>query len=507
MLNFVDNFLNKITMYRLVLYVLFCLILAAAILSIFHFLPFSPFALLYSTLVLLIVSWVTNSLFAYFFRVEANVESVFITALILALIITPPSAGKYLSILPFLFLAAILSQASKYILKFKHKHIFNPVAFAVALTSLTINQYASWWVGSASMLIFVGISGLLVIKKVRRFDAVAVFILAALITILAFTGLNNTGAQMTRAVINSPLIFFAAIMFTEPLTMPPSLSGRMAYGILVGLLFAPPFHLGSFYLSPELALLAGNIFSFLISPKGRLVLRLKEKRPAGEGVYEFVFESNRPLSFKAGQYMEWTLGHKNPDTRGNRRYFTLASSPTEKNTLLGVKFYEQPSSFKQSLLAMNPGDMITAGQLAGEFTLPSDAKQKLVFIAGGIGITPFRSMIKYLIDKNEKRPIIVLYSNRTAEEIAYKDILLEAEKFLNIKTINTLTEQNKIPEGWQGQKGYINGEMIAKEVPDYKERTFYISGSHAMVTSFKETLANLGISPGKIKTDFFPGLV
>jgi ferredoxin-NADP reductase len=397
----------------------------------------------------------------------------------------------------------VLSQASKYIINLGNKHIFNPVAFSVALTALALNQSATWWVGTSSMLVFVFLGGLFVIRKVRRFEAVLAFLAAAFAAMFVLSG-SSAFTVLQKGLLESPLLFFAAVMLTEPLTMPPTRDGQMAYGILVGALLAPQTHIGSFYFTPELALLAGNIFSYVISPKTRHVLTLKEKKLAGTDIYDFIFSVDRGFKFRAGQYMEWTLGHKKTDSRGNRRYFTLASSPTEKEVILGVKFYEQPSSFKKQMLAMKSGDKIIAGSLAGDFTLPSNSKEKLVFIAGGIGVTPFRSMLKYLADKNEKREIVLIYSNKQVGEVAYRDVLLEAWQKLGVRIICTLTGQP--PEGWQGHTGYVTPQMVMSEVPDYKERTFYISGSHVMVKSFSDMLSNLGVKKTKIKTDFFPGL-
>lgn len=504
MLNLIDNFLNRITMYRLVLYYLIFLLIAALGFSFFGIMSFGPFALIYSAAILLSVCWLVNAIFARFFKVQANTESVYITALILALIISPPNSGHYVSILAFLIWACVWAMGSKYILNFKNKHIFNPAALAVTLAYFTIGQSASWWIGTSSMLVFVALGGLLVVRKVRRFDAVMAF-LAASFAVMFILGKSAPAIILQSALLDSPIVFFAVIMLTEPLTMPPTRNGRISYGILTGLLFAPQTHLGSFYFTPELALIAGNIYSYILSPKNRYILKLKEKIRVGAGVYDFIFQTNQILNFKPGQYMEWTLGHKNTDSRGNRRYFTLASSPTEKNILLGVKFYDRPSSFKQALANMNVGDQIAAGQLAGDFSLPEDKGQKLAFIAGGIGITPFRSMIKYLVDSNEQRSIVVFYSNRTAQEIAYADVFLEAANRMGIKTVFTITDKNPPPD-WQGYRGYINEQMITKEIPDFKERVFYISGSGTMVNANKKLLVNMGISRAKIKTDFFPGL-
>ena len=97
--------------------------------------------------------------------------------------------------------------------------------------------------------------------------------------------------------------------------------------------------------------------------------------------------------------------------------------------------------------------------------MPKDKNQKLVFIAGGIGITPFRSMIKYLIDKNEQRPIVMLYANKHADEIAYADVFIQAQRQLGIKTIYTLTGEP--PANWQGSVGRIDTKMIQQGVPDF----------------------------------------
>ena len=145
-----------------------------------------------------------------------------------------------------------------------------------------------------------------------------------------------------------------------------------------------------------------------------------------------------------------------------------------------------------------------AGQLAGDFVLPSDKKQKLVFFAGGIGVTPFRSMVKYLIDQNEKRDITIFYANRTPQDVVYKDLFDEAQKKLGIKTIYTVSK-NDSSALWSGETGYITEQMIKEKLPDFKDRMFYLSGPRSMIVSFEKTLKNMGIKNNHIKTDFFPG--
>jgi len=158
-------------------------------------------------------------------------------------------------------------------------------------------------------------------------------------------------------------------------------------------------------------------------------------------------------------------------------------------------------------LSMKRGDTIVASSLAGDFVLPKNKNKKLVFIAGGIGITPFRSMIRYMIDTADKRLVTLIYSNKTAEDVAYKHIFDEAEHMLGMKTVYALTDPNTDTSRFPGAVRTIDAATIAGHIPDYMERTFYLSGPRGMVTAFEEILQAVGVRQNNIKTDFFPGFV
>ncbi len=494
-------------MYKLVLYCLITWLVIAAVFGYLHLLPYAPEAILYSTAILLVVAWITNRLFSLVFETHANTESIYITALILALIISPPIPGSFVSILPFLIWAAIWSMASKFIFAFNKKHAFNPAALAIVITAFALNQSATWWIGTLYMLPFVIIGGFLIVRKIRRTDLLVSFFIAAIVTVIVTTnGLTNILFSLQSLFVISPIVFFATVMLTEPLTTPPARLQRILYGALVGVLFAPNIHIGSFYSTPELALVVGNILSFMLSPKHKYTLTLKSKARIATDTGEFVFASNKPVSFKPGQYLEWTLAHGRPDSRGNRRYFTIASSPTEKEIRLGVKFdANKPSTFKVNLAELPEGGTIMAGQLAGDFTLPKDPSKKLCFIAGGIGFTPFRSMIQYMLDTNEKRDVIVVYSVRKESDLAYLDLLKRANMAFGTKSVFTLSDQDSIRPDWNGHRGYVDAAMIAAEVSDYQDRMFYISGPNSLVSACKQNLIGMGVPRSHIKTDYFPG--
>jgi ferredoxin-NADP reductase len=503
----VDNFLDKITMYRIVLYILIGFVLIASALSFFGLLSYNPIGLLFSAFFITTICLIINILFAWAFDVPANFESVYITALILSLIITPIQSLNDGNFFLLAICSSIIAMGLKYLVAIKHKHIFNPAAIAVVITAFTINQSASWWIGTFWMMPFVLIGGFLITRKIHRFDLVISFCVLAIImiSISDISKINMLPKDIWRMITMTPMFFFATVMLTEPLTTPPRRFTRILYGSLVGFLFFPMIHVGSVYSTPELALIVGNLFSYIISPKERMILKLKNVQRVAHDTYDFIFKMDRPMNFMPGQYLEWTLSDRLIDSRGNRRYFTIASSPTEPYLIMGIKFYPKASAFKKQLASLKLNDTIIASQRSGDFTLPKNKKKKLVFIAGGIGVTPFRSMIKYLIDKKEIRDIVVLYSNRTIEDIAYSDIFDQAQRELGIKVIYILTDINTIPDTWNGKKGILSENEIIKEIPDFKDRTFYLSGPHGMVVGFENTLSNIGVHKTHVKKDYFPG--
>jgi len=503
----IDAILNKITMYRVVLYELIGLLLAAGVLGFLGIMPYAPINLLFSVVYITIICLIINKIFAWAYNAPSNPESTYITALILSLIITPALSWSDPIFLAFAFWAASLAMASKYILAIGKKHIFNPAALAVVMTAFALNFGASWWIGTGAMMPFVAIGGFLVVRKIKRFDLVWAFLISALTAILFSTALHggNIFTGLEKVFLSTPLLFFASVMLTEPLTAPPTVSLQVVYGLLVGVLFSPAIHLGSIYSTPELALILGNIFSYIVSPKKKLTLFLKNIQKISTDSYDFIFTPDQQMPYQPGQYMEWTLGHRRSDSRGIRRYFTLASSPTERELRLGVKFYEKGSSFKKKLLNMKKGESIVASGLAGDFILPKDKKKKLVFVAGGIGITPFRSQIQYLIDKQEARSVTLLYSNKTASDVAYKEVFDRAAQVFGLKTVYALTNSDANLSILPNSVRKIDAKTIIEQIPDYKERTFYLSGPRSMVTNFEDILQTLGLKKNQIKTDFFPG--
>ncbi len=454
MMKAIDSFLNRFTTYRLLLYYLAALLGLGFILSLFHALPVSPVAILSTTAIYIAVSYGANWGFAKILRINSNNESTLITALILALISGPVSLFADPRKAAILALAGLFAVASKYLIAIRKQHVFNPAALGVFLTAIIFGLYSSWWVGNIALLPVVAIGGFLVLRKTGRFRFVAVFFVAFIAFLMAMSVIQGLPfglavQNVAYVFLHTEIIFFAAVMLIEPITSPKRFSMQALYAVIVAFLFQPQLTLFGMNLTPEEALLIGNLFSYVVSPSFKLALKLKERREIGNGIFAFSFDYPSGFNHRLGQYMEWTLPLPDPDNRGNRRYFSIASSPTESELMIAARFYPRSSRYKQELAEMRRGDSIIAAELSGDFVLPRDPSIPLTFIAGGIGITPFRSMVKYLIDTGEKRDIVLFYSNYAEDEIVFRDVFEQATQIFGLRVVYTLTDERPNPGGME----------------------------------------------------------
>jgi ferredoxin-NADP reductase/Na+-translocating ferredoxin:NAD+ oxidoreductase RnfD subunit len=492
----IDTYLSSITMYRLVLYGLSILAVISEGASLTGLLSLSSSGMIISFVTLVAVCYGANRLLSRYWQATSNAESSLITALILGFILPQAtSVSRWLAVI----LAGVIAMASKYLFAVRNKHIFNPAAIAAVILGITNILPATWWIGSTNLLPFMIIFGLLLLRKLRRFQMFSSFLIASLVvtTMISLGHQQSIGAALKLAFTSSPLIFLGTVMLTEPLTTPPRSRQQLVYGVLVGVIFSAQIGFGRISSTPELALVIGNIFSYLVSPKYKLQLRLKEKIQMSAHVFDYIFTPDRHMAFAPGQYMEWTLPVDGTDSRGNRR--------TEPDIHLGIRFAEKSSRFKSVLQTMQAGDVIMGGQLAGNFILPKDTGRKLVFIAGGIGITPFRSMLQHMVDTKTKRDIVLFYMVSDPSEVSYKEVLSSATNF-GLKVVPVLSNSHSdVPASWKGETGYLTEELLRRHVPDYAERAFYLSGPTGLVNSYTKLLHSLKISDRAIVKDFFSG--
>lgn len=226
-----------------------------------------------------------------------------------------------------------------------------------------------------------------------------------------------------------------------------------------------------------------------------MILGFIEKVQNTADCFSFFFDSAEPVIFNAGQHMNFTLPHDNPDDRGIMRFFTIASAPFERRIMITTRIArEQSSTFKIALMSMEKGQGITALPPQGEFII-EDYSKKYVFIAGGIGITPFRAILLDL-DYNKKlkeMEIFLLYSNRNNDIVFKNELDLLTNRNASFKVRYVIR-----PE-------VCNIEMVRVAIPFYMDKTYYISGPPGMVLSIGESLVAENIDDSQIKRDFFPG--
>jgi len=510
MMQHVDRFLNRFTMYRLTLYYLAALLALGFGLSFFGVVSGGPVAVVSTTGILLASCWLANLLLSRIWKVRANPESSLITALILALISGPVSVLADPRHAAVLALSGAAAVASKYLLAFRRQHALNPAAFGAFISAVAFGTYATWWVGNAAMLPLVAVGGFLLVRKISRFRFLGAFLLAFVVSMAALSFAQGLSLGMVLQSVGfvfrqSALVFFAVVMLTEPMTSPKRLALQVLYGAIVAFLYQPLLTMFGQNLTPEEALLVGNLFSFFVSPSRKLKLSLKGRKEEGTGITSFTFPRPPAFSYRAGQYMEWGLPIRRADSRGTRRYFSLASSPTEPDLLIAARIPTDPSSYKEALERLSVGDRILAGELGGDFVLPRDPRVPLAFIAGGIGITPVRAMIRHMLDTGEGRDIVLFYSNRTEQEIAFRCVFDEAARTAGLHAVYTLTDLARVRPSWCGGRGPIDADMIRTEAPGYASRRFYISGPPAMVNGMKAVLRSMGVHRGNIRSDSFTG--
>lgn len=238
-------------------------------------------------------------------------------------------------------------------------------------------------------------------------------------------------------------------------------------------------------------------------------LKLKDKRDEAKGTKTFIFEKPEGFTYKAGQYLYFTLPElKYPDKRGDTRHFTLSSSPTEDFLSITIRMREE-SGYKKTLDSLELGSEIPARGPEGVFVLEDEnTQERQVMLAGGIGITPFRSIARYATDKGIPIPIHIICSNSIPEEIAFRKELDElTARNPHLKVTHTITKPEESKEQWAGITGRIDENLIRKLKlqPEAENSTFWLCGPPPMVSALEEVLEKLQIPQDRIRVEKFTG--
>lgn len=222
-------------------------------------------------------------------------------------------------------------------------------------------------------------------------------------------------------------------------------------------------------------------------------LKLIQKKVETPEVTSFIFEPKEPLMWQPGQFLHYVLHHEPTDGRGSDRWFTNAAAPFENHVMITTRFAgEKSSSFKKKLFSLVEGKSIEIALVDGDFII-EDLSKEYVLIAGGIGITPFRSMLAQLHHDGKKIKATLLYSNHD-QNIVYKKELENFAKENPDLVINYIFSPEHIDEA-----------KIKELIPDFMSKTFYVSGPEPLVDSLGEILKKIGVSEEHLKQDWFPG--
>jgi ferredoxin-NADP reductase len=250
-------------------------------------------------------------------------------------------------------------------------------------------------------------------------------------------------------------------------------------------------------------------------------LTLVKKSDDAKGTKSFFWQTEHEVKYLPGQYFYYTLPElKYPDPRGPTRHFTISSSPSEGSLLRLTTRIRVDSGYKKTLDELKIGQNIEGEGPNGTFILDEHEKGNHILIAGGIGITPFRSIIKYNIDKQNssekvfknlsQTKLYLIYSNSLPEEIAFRKELEEwTFDYPNFRTAFTVSKTESGKSTWNGLRGRIDEIMLNKLIKDWKLKigntTFWLCGPPPMVEALEKTLGKLKITSDKLISEKFTG--
>ena len=235
------------------------------------------------------------------------------------------------------------------------------------------------------------------------------------------------------------------------------------------------------------------------------LLALKERQEIARDTMALMFDTvGSGYTFKAGQNANFVLiDPPETDTQGNIRTFSFASSPSNKASLM-IAMRMRNSAFKKSLQAIPLGAKLNVTRAMGSFTLHKDSSKPAVFLAGGIGVTPARSIIEWATEERLPHKIYLFCSNRHADGMPFlNDFECFERRNPNFELIATLTDSEEC--GWRHEFGRIDKQMLSRHLPQISELIYYLVGPPGMVAAMRELLDALGVSEDSVKTEEFGG--
>lgn len=499
--------LAAVSMYRFVLYALGVLTVLALGLSFFDLVGPDPAQIALTFVVLTLVTTASDAVAHRILRLPLRLESSLVTAGILLFVLRPSVEPVALG---GIALAGVVASASKYLIAWRGRHIFNPAAFGAGIVTLTPLADASWWVGTPVLAIATAVLGLAVLWRTEKVRVVLVFLLVALGTSVVRQGVQAQNAGIAfeafgaaqLALLQTPFLFLGAFMLSEPLTLPPRRTQQFIVAAVVGVLAGWPIQVaGLFSLGAERALLIGNLVAILFALRTAVRLTFEGSEQLTPTVRGLRFRTTGTLHFAAGQYLELDVPHRRPDARGTRRAFSIVSTPgdlPEVRIALRDGGQGRTSSYKKALAAVQPGDTLAVTGVWGDFVLPrGDAP--VLLVAAGIGVTPFVSQLRDAAQRGVVRNAVLVYVASEAAELAFRDELTQAGVEVIVFTRDVPAD---LPAHWQWAGGVrLDADGLGGVVPDVAERHAYVSGPPRLIADLAPALRRAR----SLTTDAFAG--
>jgi len=232
---------------------------------------------------------------------------------------------------------------------------------------------------------------------------------------------------------------------------------------------------------------------------------LRKREDVAEGTMAFHFDKPAGFEFRAGQFMVLTLiNPPETDAEGNRRTFTIASAPFDPDLMIATRMRD--TAFKRVLRSMPLGTEMKIAGPGGSFTLHQNPAKPAVFLAGGIGITPFFSIVRQATHERLPHHLYFFYSNRRPEDAPFLASLQELPKSNpNLHLVLTMTDMSNSSRPWSGETGFINREMLSKHMPSLQGPIYYIAGPPSMVKAMRQVLTQAAVNQDDIRTEQFAG--
>lgn len=463
------------------------------------------------------VSAVVGYACAGLLRVPPNSDSWLITGLILFFVLPGGSEDTAVATVA---VGAAIAAASKYVLAWCRRLFVNPAVagaigcYALAYAGVEGISFPFWWVAAEPLLVPMIVVGAVVVTLIREWRLALVFIGASLVTI-GVVELVRGGQDLSTWVVSSPMLFVAAIMLPEPLTSPATEIHRLVYAAVVGVLMHCQYTIAitdayTLAFVPEVALLVGCLYAFavrLVSGTARRVPLDVVTTPVADRTYAVRGEAvGAPASFRAGQWSSVSVSRWSaPVWSGSRRVFSFVSAPRQQPVEFGFTVAAKPSAYKAALVE-GAARRAYVDEIGGDFVLPRafPSNGAVVLIASGIGVTPFVSMVRDLVQSEPGRDLsglTVVHVLRDRRRAVYDDDL-DSARAAGARVVTV--EAPDIADGVD------DADRVAELIgPRAAGTHYYVSGTPGFVERTSATIRRLDGStrtrPWRVHTDSFAG--